>query len=215
MSGVLTRLWRARRMALVYGVLLGIGWIIGLALQDAAFTELRPATDPMIGQFLVLAVLAYVVTAAIPFVPGAEIGIALLLMFGARAAPIVYFGMVGALCLSFAVARHVPREPLCRGLDRLGLTRAARLVAELEQAAEEDREELILSRLSAGVLRRVVTNRYLLLAIAINLPGNSLLGGGGGLAFAAGLSGLFGFWAFVGTVALAVAPIPLAFLVLA
>ncbi|NNL35816.1 MAG: hypothetical protein HKP35_08360 [Silicimonas sp.] len=54
-------------------------------------------------------------------------------------------------------------------------------------------------------------NRYLALAIAINVPGNSLVGGGGGLAFVAGASGLFSFPAFLLTIMLAVAPVPLFF----
>lgn len=215
MRAILTGLWRRRRAIVFYLVLLAMGWMIGLAFQNVSFLETSLMNEPMIHRIVILALVAYVLTAAIPFVPGAEIGFGLLLMFGSAAAPIVYFGMVGALSLSFIVARIVPRGPLCRALAWIGLGRAAALVDDLDQVATEDREKLILSYFPAGLTRGLVNRRYLLLGLAINLPGNSILGGGGGLAFAAGLSGLYGVWAFIGTIAIAVAPIPLAFLILA
>ena len=51
--------------------------------------------------------------------------------------------------------------------------------------------------------------RYPLLAALINVPGNAVVGGGGGIALTAGFSRLFrpGWTAL--TVALAVAPVPL------
>ena len=53
-----------------------------------------------------------------------------------------------------------------------------------------------------------------MLGLALNLPGNTLVGGGGGIAMVAGLSGLVSPLGFLVTVAVAVAPIPLLFLVL-
>jgi len=215
MRPFLTGLWQRRRAVLFYAVLLALGWMIGLGFQNVNFLETRDMNEPMIRRMVMMALVAYVLTAAIPFVPGAEIGLGMLLMFGAQAAPVVYFGMVGALCLSFVIARAAPREPLCRLFAWLGLTRAAALVGDLDRVSADDRERLVLSRFSAGPARRLVNHRYILLALAINLPGNSILGGGGGLAFVSGLSGLYGFWAFLATVAMAVAPIPLAFFLLA
>jgi hypothetical protein len=46
--------------------------------------------------------------------------------------------------------------------------------------------------------------------VLINVPGNAVIGGGGGLAFAAGMSGVFSVPAFLLTVAIAVLPVPLA-----
>lgn len=56
---------------------------------------------------------------------------------------------------------------------------------------------------------RLLRHRYLALAVALNLPGNTLLGGGGGIALMAGLSGLYPMPAYLTTVAIAVAPVPL------
>jgi hypothetical protein len=45
--------------------------------------------------------------------------------------------------------------------------------------------------------------------VLINLPGNMLVGGGGGIALVAGMTRLFSWPAFLLTVAVAVAPVPL------
>ena len=55
----------------------------------------------------------------------------------------------------------------------------------------------------------LLRHRYLALGVAFNLPGNTLLGGGGGIALAAGMSGLYPLLAYVAVVAIAVAPVPL------
>ncbi len=64
-----------------------------------------------------------------------------------------------------------------------------------------------------GVSRRLARfllgHRYLLFALLINMPGNSLLGGGGGIALVSGFARLYRWPWFVLTVALASLPIPL------
>jgi hypothetical protein len=56
--------------------------------------------------------------------------------------------------------------------------------------------------------------RYVALALAVNTPGNSVIGGGGGIMMIAGLSGLFTPAATFLTVAVAVSPVPLAMMFL-
>jgi hypothetical protein len=53
------------------------------------------------------------------------------------------------------------------------------------------------------------------LAILFNLPGSALVGGGGGISLAAGISRLVTYPQFLITTALAVSPIPIAVLVAA
>jgi hypothetical protein len=59
------------------------------------------------------------------------------------------------------------------------------------------------------MVSKLVRHRYLALAFALNLPGNSLIGGGGGIALSAGMSGLYPMPAYLASVAVAVAPVPL------
>lgn len=56
--------------------------------------------------------------------------------------------------------------------------------------------------------------RYLALAMAVNTPGNSVIGGGGGIMIMAGLSGFFSPLSTFTTVALAVSLVPFAVLFL-
>ena len=54
------------------------------------------------------ALIAFVLAAAIPFVPGAEIGLALLMILGSDAALEVYFAMLIALLMAFTTGRLLP-----------------------------------------------------------------------------------------------------------
>ncbi len=211
MRTVLKALWEKRRAIAFYCLLLLGGWILGDVLKELTVPEMRPMNEPMIHRIVMTAFVVFVVLAAIPFVPGAEIGFALLLLFGSQAAPLVYLGMVGALILSFAIARLVPATALARFLDWLGLAKAAAFVSEMNNAAPNDSVEKLSMIVPPPLGRRLHRYRHLLLAAALNTPGNSLLGGGGGLAFFAGASRLYSFSTYLAVVLCAVAPVPLFF----
>ena len=60
--------------------------------------------------------------------------------------------------------------------------------------------------------RRIVPfllrHRYFVFGVAINTPGNMLIGGAGGIAMVSGISRLFNFGTFVLAVMIAVSPLP-------
>lgn len=211
MRAFLKRLWSFRLALAIYAILLAAGWGAGELLLGMTVPELRPMNEPMIHRMVMGALVLFVVMAAIPFVPGAEIGFALLLMFGGQASGIVYAGMVGALLLSFTVARFVPLSLLSQLTASLRLAGAARFFDLLASMPAEERSRFISDRLDGQFSSTLLKNRYLALAILLNVPGNSLLGGAGGLAFMAGVSGLYRFWPYLLSVLIAVAPIPLIF----
>ncbi len=211
MRPILTRIWAARRAVLFYACLLIGGWLIGEQLLNIAIPDVRPINEPMIHRIVTISLVLFVLAAAIPFVPGAEIGFALLIAFGAKAAPVVYGAMVCALIVSYSVARLVPQASLAKILRHLGLARASELVNEFANTNVEDRVNFVARWVPGSIGKNALKNRYLLLALAINIPGNSVLGGGGGLAFFAAMSGLYRFWPFTLTVMCAVAPVPLAY----
>lgn len=214
MRPLLMRLWVKRRIIAFYVVLLFCGWLLGGVLREIAVPEIRAMNDPAIHGMVMGAFALYIILAAIPFVPGAEIGFTLLLVFGAQAAALVYFGMVGSLVVAYIVARLVPTPVLIRALDWFGLEKASNLISELDAVDREDRLSLLSQMMPSDVGTKLLRHRYLLLAVALNTPGNSLLGGAGGLAFVAGASRLFPFWPFLITVICAVAPVPLFFLLI-
>ncbi len=212
MRSILGRVWALRRVIGAYVILLAVGWLSGDLLRDLAIPEMRPMNEPLIHRIVMGALLIFVLAAAIPFVPGAEIGFALLLLFGGKAAPIVYAGMVGALIISFCIGRLVPLRYISQIASWLRLKKVADLVADIDSSPAQDRPELMATRLKGRFAKRILRSRYALLAVLLNMPGNSILGGGGGLAFLAGVSGLYRFWPYLLSVLIAVAPFPLIFL---
>ncbi|MEM9342759.1 MAG: hypothetical protein AAGA87_06915 [Pseudomonadota bacterium] len=183
--------------------------ILGAFLASRALADWAAMEAVMPGMLLGLMGL-YIGLTAIPFVPGAEIGFALLAAFGGEVAWVVYGGMLGALSLSYAAGRYVPAKRLGRALGWLGFDRARALVEDMPR---DNRAAFLEQRLTTRVLPFLLRHRYLTLGILLNMPGNTLLGGGGGIAFVAGASRLYSPLAFLATIAVAVAPVPLAFFI--
>lgn len=173
--------------------------------------DIRPSNEPTIHLMVILAVVAFVVASCIPFVPGAEIGFALLVLFGGKVALLVYASMVSALLLAYAIGILIPIERLALLFRWAGLTKACLLTEKLAATPPSSRAELLLSRSPRRLSRFLLDYRYALLVVLFNLPGNSVLGGGGGIALTAGVSGLFRFPGFLSAVLVAVAPVPLIF----
>ncbi|PKP70679.1 MAG: hypothetical protein CVT82_05920 [Alphaproteobacteria bacterium HGW-Alphaproteobacteria-4] len=195
-------LWRvALIVAAVYAIHLMIGWATE-ATQTQASGGLRAGV-------LVLLLLAYALLIATPFVPGVEVGLSLLALEGAWIAPFVYLGTNAGLMLAYLVGERLPYARLERLLSDLRLRRAGDLLQRLAPLGREARLELLREKLPRWCAPLVSRFRYLVIALAVNLPGNSIIGGGGGILFVAGLSRLFRPWAVAGTIALAVAPVPL------
>jgi hypothetical protein len=169
----------------------------------------RLAQEEMLGPPLIYAVLLLQAgLIAIPFVPGVEVGFLLLALCGAQLAGEVYAATVVGLLLAFGIGRSVRQHNVQRLLARLGLEDAAaaveRLARDTSAPPPAGGPETLLPRFAMPALR----HRCLSLVLLINTPGNTLLGGGGGIAMAAGLSRLFTVRQFVASVLIAVAPIP-------
>lgn len=179
-------------------------------IRDALDLQIRPDNEQQVHRAIMIGAVAYIVLLAIPFVPGAEIGIALLAGFGSAIAPLVYVCTVAAMMLAFTIGRFLPISALERLLRFLRLRRAADLVARAAPLSTEDRVAMLLDGQSKRVLSLAVKYRYVALAVAVNTPGNSIIGGGGGLMIIAGLSGIFTPLSTFVTIVIAVSPVPLA-----
>ncbi len=153
--------------------------------------------------------LAYAILLALPFVPGIEVGLALLMIEGSWVAPAVYGATLGGLLLAYAVGCLIPFGVMERTLRDCRLARAADIVARIAPLDPAARLALLHSGLPRWIAP-VAPLRYLVLAVLINLPGNIALGGGGGLLLYAGLSRLFAPLPLLLTLMVAVAPLPLA-----
>lgn len=198
----------AVKISLLVGVILLLTWGVHL-VRDTLDLQIRPDNEQQVHRVIMMGATAYVALLAIPFVPGAEIGIALLAGFGAAIAPLVYICTVAAMTLAFTIGRFLPAQMLERLLRFLRLERAAGLVARTAPLSQDERVELLLEGQSKRILRLALQYRYIALAVALNTPGNSIIGGGGGIMMIAGLSGIFTPLSTFVTVILAVSPIPL------
>jgi hypothetical protein len=203
----MTRVILLRRvlMILTYATLLFGGAMLGHVLMDFARVDIRPSGELMLDRMILAAAFIFSLAAALPFVPGVEIGLALLLVFGHRIALLVYLAMVIAPVVTYLVGRLVPVVSTAQVFRYLGLSRARdmalRLAALFEHAPRRWLPALLRYRICALVL-------------LFNLPVNALIGGGGGIAFAAGLSRLYHFPSYLLAVAVAVAPVPLLFVLM-
>jgi len=193
------------RICLIAGLAWGFHmvfcWSHALVETGGAMAELLPA------MFVGLLTL-YVLLIALPFVPGVEIGIALLMAEGPPITLWVYLATLLGLTLAFAIGALIPSAMLQRLLSDLRLTRPRRMLERLDPLDGDARLAALIDA-APRWLGRATRFRYLVLALIVNMPGNALLGGGGGILFLAGFSRLFSPISTFATLALAVAPVPL------
>jgi len=186
--------------------------VLGGWLAMAANFQLWPRHMRMLEGVLLAAACAYVVLMALPFTPGIEIGLSLMAMLGRDGALLVYVATVAALSLSFAMGRVIPLCSLGRVLGWFSMHRARDLVCQLEPLEPDQRIDYLLHCVPSNTLPFLVKHRYLVIAAALNVPGNALIGGGGGIGLLTGMSGLVSFPRYLLVVAAAVAPVPIVFL---
>lgn len=206
--------WRGTfKLAALGGLILGANILSDFFAQQLQF-ELRPGNEDSVHRMIMVSALVYGVLIAIPFVPGVEIGLGLIAMLGPPIVFLVYVTTVLALTLSYAVGHFVPKTVLAGALHSVGAHAASRLVQDIATLTRQERLAFLVSKAPNRIIPLLLRNRYIALVVAINLPGNFLIGGGGGIAMIAGASGLFSFPGFTFAIALAISPIPLSVVLL-
>jgi len=208
-------IWRYARL-LVKLALFAALIVAGIRASNWVMSELdlfflSPRTEPILHRMILAATLIYILVMAIPFCPGIEIGLGMIVLFGAKIVPLVYLSTVTALLLAFLIGRLVPAGAIIHFFDLLRLHRARDLLLRLAPLDSQQRLEFLANG-SPALVRSLLKYRYAAIAIAFNTPGNIILGDGGGIALIAGFSRLFSLPAFALTVILAVSPVPIAIL---
>lgn len=199
-----TALRAALLAALLAGLYFGSGWLEGRLA--ARFMPLYAAYGTPV---LTVVGALYVVALSLPYVPGIEISLALLMVLGAEGVALVYGCTLLALCLSYGAGRLIPPRAIARLFGWLHAHRAQALVLRLAPLGPDERLALLTEAAPARFIPWLLRHRYLAVAIAFNLPGNALVGGGGGIGLVAGMSGLFRFPRYAAMVCIAICPIPL------
>ncbi len=188
-------------LLLAYGIHLLIGWI------SARTAEIPPGAQV---DMLMALLLVYALLLAIPFAPGIEIGLMLLAAEGPWIAPWIYLATMAGLLIAYGVGEWVPYARLRRILADLHMCRACALLERTQPLSRPERVMLLHNTAPKWLRLFIPRYRYLFLAVIVNLPGNAVIGGGGGILFLTGLSRLFNPATVTLTLALGVMPVPLA-----
>jgi len=195
----------AIRLAAVIAVAAGIHWLMNWVTGLEIF-----ANGHMRYGMIFVVLLAYALLIAVPFVPGVEIGLALMVMEGPAIAPLVYTATALGLSIAYCVGEWVPYRQLDRLFADFRMTGACRLLQAIQPLGREERLTALNDRAPRWLRPLTTQFRYPLIAVLVNLPGNSVIGGGGGILFTAGLSRLFHPLPMLLTILIAVSPVPLA-----
>jgi hypothetical protein len=199
------------KLSLLIGflVLLNYG---GSRVIDHINFQLWPEHENFIMTALWFSIGIYILWMAIPFVPGIELGLALMVMLGPQGVVLVYLCTLLSLSLSFALGRLISLKALARFLGWLHLHKARDLMHRLEPLNPQERLDALLQTAPSKIVPFLLEHRYLMVAFILNLPGNALIGGGGGIGLIAGMSKLYSFPRYLLVVSLAITPLPLLFL---
>jgi len=205
---------RARRLGLVLklGLVIALlvaanqagNWVVG----ELGF-HMRPSNEPHVHRAIMVAIAVYIVLMALPFVPGVEIGLGMMMMFGAPIVPLVYLATLGGLVLGFLVGRVVPQRTIIDLVSLLRLRRLRNTLQRLEPLSSGERLAFLLQNADSRWVPFLLRHRFAAVMVLLNIPGNALIGGGGGISFVAGFSRLFSLPAYALTVAVGVLPFPL------
>ena len=150
----------------------------------------------------------YVLLLSLPFVPGVELGVLLMCVFGKEGIVFVYLATIAGLSLAFLLGRMLPNAWVEASLKKLGFSQSCdNNAAEIDDLFDNfHRNSKFCQTRFWSFLTRY---RYLAIAVLFNMPGNYLIGGGGGLSLVCGISRRISWKWFLLTVVLAVSPVPL------
>jgi len=157
---------------------------------------------------LVAGAVMLAVLLGLPFVPSVEMGLMMMAVFGREGAVAAWLATIAGLSLAYAAGRYMPVDWVRHALTRHGLLKPGPETGKSFLTEFVDRTNFANAR-GRRVAAFLLRHRYLLFAVLINLPGNSVLGGGGGIALMSGFARLYRWPRFLLTVALASLPIPI------
>jgi hypothetical protein len=155
---------------------------------------------------IVLIGVCYTLLLAIPFVPAFELGILIMILFGKSGCVLAYMCTLAGFSLSYFIGwliyRHNGHPQIFSGAKQY------RTQLMFEKLAQ-NRSGVWLQRCCPRFLRE---HRYFSIAMLINLPGNVVIGGGGGIAMFCGAHRHIQFNKYFLTLVIAISPVPLSML---
>jgi hypothetical protein len=139
---------------------------------DVLSFPIRPGNEDAVHRTIMISATLYAIMLAVPFVPGAEIGVALMAMLGPQIALLVYLCTLAGLSLSFILGRLIPVKALINMAKDLKLERTRQLLQDIEPLDKKERLDLLINRAPKRMVPLLLRYRYFALAAALNTPGN-------------------------------------------
>jgi hypothetical protein len=158
--------------------------------------------------FIGALVLIYAICVILPFMPAIELGLILLAMLDIQGILMLYLVTVFSLSISYTIGSLVPGQVLKRLFQFLHFYKAADLLCARGECNEKQQINRFLEHAPKRLIPFLLHHRYCVFGVAVNTPGNMLLGGAGGIAMMSGVSRLFNFRTFVLAVMISVLPLP-------
>lgn len=182
----------------------GGGW-----LAHQVNFQLYPRHEPVLHLMILGSFGLYILLMTLPFMPGIEVGLALMLFLGSKGVFLVYLCTLVALSISFSIGRKIPPKSFSKFLDWLHLKKARDLVLEMESLSLDERMTILREKAPAKLAPHLLKYRYLTIAVLLNLPGNALIGGGGGIGLIVGMSGIITYPRYLLLITIAISPVPI------
>ena len=171
--------------------------------------QLYPRHEPYLHLFILGSFGLYILLMTLPFMPGIEIGLTLMLFLGSKGVILVYLCTLIALSISFLIGRKIPLQIFAKALDWLHLKKARDLILEMEPLSSGERVAILHKKAPARIVPHLLNHRYLAIALLLNLPCNAVIGGGGGIGLIVGMSGLTTYTRYLLTIAVSISPVPI------
>ncbi|MEW8525833.1 MAG: hypothetical protein AB2552_22600 [Candidatus Thiodiazotropha endolucinida] len=181
-------------------------------LIDALEIQIWPEHLDIVDRAVVIGIFLYIILLATPFLPGLELGLILMMVLGPKGVFVIYICTLIALSIGFLIGRVFPARLIVSFLQWLNLDRAAALLQQFDATPHDQRLNYLARNLPKKALPTLLRHRYLVLALLFNLPGNAVIGGGGGIAMVAGNSRLYSYPTFFLLISVAIIPGPIVIL---
>lgn len=203
-----SRAVRIVKLLLLFAAIVMLNYGGGWLAHQVNF-QLYPRHEPMLHVIILVSFGLYILFMTLPFMPGIEVGLTLMLFLGGKGVFLVYLCTLIALSISYAVGRKIPPDIFARMLGWFYLVKARNLVLEMKDMSRNERLNFLQQKAPSKIAPHLLKHRYLAIAILLNLPGNALIGGGGGIALIAGMSGIITYPRYLLLIAVAISPVPI------
>ena len=171
--------------------------------------QLYPRHEPYLHLVILGSFGLYILLMTLPFMPGIEIGLTLMLFLGSKGVILVYCCTLIALSISFLIGQRIPLQKFAKFLGWLHLKKARDLILEMEPLTPSERVAILHKKAPARIVPHLLNHRYLAIALLLNLPCNAVIGGGGGIGLIVGMSGLITYTRYLLTIAVSISPVPI------